>query len=198
MEAYSNLSPLQFSKAIQALTIADAVQLDQPNRMQLNQLANSDTDEFLVLQICAIGDYLDKPMNPEKACMIVADLFEKYWYFTLNDVLMFLKRGRQGAYNEDRQIVTQYNAQTILMWASKYEVERTEYISKERTKENQMRKAEPISELPQDLYKGAVYNPSNEAKKKREQESEYSKAKAQYFYHKQNGTLDEFLNLKTI
>jgi hypothetical protein len=199
VEQYEKLSPMQFQKLLQRLTIADAVMLDWEGREQLNQLHGTTTDEFIVAQIISIGEYLDKSMSIEKACQVVADIFEKYWFFTLNDVLLFLKKGRQGEYNEHGQISLQYNPQTILLWAGKYEVERTEYISKQRIAENQERKSDSSMEvLYQDLYKGAVYSPENENRQSRQKEQQYSSYKAKYAYHKANGSLDEFLGLKDV
>jgi hypothetical protein len=213
---YANLHPLVLQKAVQALTLSEAIQLDEPTKKQLSQHVREgfECEMFLANQIMKLGDYLEKTISLEKACQMIGDLIEVYYYYTINDVLLLLKKGRQATYNEEGQISIQFNAQTLMNWAAKYDLERTEYISKQRIAESQRLKNIPTdfiqtTALPEakepskesgftdisDFYKNAQYNPEQSQKQNTLRiQKETKEYKARFEQHKANGTLTEFLD----
>ena len=127
MEAFSK-SPMQFCKNISNRITSIKEVLDNEMPIQLSELKRTSPAQLSAVLIKFIEGTIDwfgykkDEMPDSRIEMLIASIMEKYYYFTIEDVCLCFKRGREN--DSYDKFYGRLDCSVFLKWFAKYDKER--------------------------------------------------------------------------
>lgn len=127
MAAFSK-SPMQFCKNISNRITSIKEVLDNEMPIQLSELKRTSPAQLSAVLIKFIEGTIDwfgfkkDEMPDSRIEMLIASIMEKYYYFTIEDVCLCFKRGREN--DSYDKLYGRLDCSVFLKWFAKYDKER--------------------------------------------------------------------------
>lgn len=120
--------PMQYCKSISNRITSIKEVLDNENPIQLSELRRTSPAQLSAVLIKFIEGTLDwfgykkEEMPDSRVSMLVSSIMEKYFYFTIEDVCLCFKRGRESESYD--KFYGRLDCSVFLKWFAKYDKER--------------------------------------------------------------------------
>ena len=120
--------PMQYCKSISNRITSIKEVLDNENPIQLSELKRTSPAQITAVLIKFIEGTLDwfgykkEEMPDSRVSMLVSSIMEKYFYFTIEDVCLCFKRGRENESYD--KFYGRLDCSVFLKWFAKYDKER--------------------------------------------------------------------------
>ena len=120
--------PMQYCKSISNRITSIKEVLDNENPIQLSELKRTSPAQLSAVLIKFIEGTLDwfgykkEEMPDSRVSMLVGSIMEKYFYFTIEDVCLCFKRGREN--DSYDKFYGRLDCSVFLKWFAKYDKER--------------------------------------------------------------------------
>lgn len=127
IKAFSAM-PMQYCKSISNRITSIKEVLDNENPIQLSELRRTSPAQLSAVLIKFIEGTLDwfgykkEEMPDSRVSMLVSSIMEKYFYFTIEDVCLCFKRGRESESYD--KFYGRLDCSVFLKWFAKYDKER--------------------------------------------------------------------------
>ena len=127
IKAFSAM-PMQYCKSISNRITSIKEVLDNENPIQLSELKRTSPAQLSAVLIKFIEGTLDwfgykkEEMPDSRVSMLVGSIMEKYFYFTIEDVCLCFKRGREN--DSYDKFYGRLDCSVFLKWFAKYDKER--------------------------------------------------------------------------
>lgn len=145
---------MQYCKSISNRITSIKEVLDNDNPIQLSELKRTAPIQLSAVLIKFIEGTIDwfgykkDDMPDSRISMLVNSIIEKYFYFTIEDVCLCFKRGREN--DSYDKFYGRLDCSVFLKWFAKYDKEREEAVQSHPS--NNL-KVEDYNGIPYELYK---------------------------------------------
>lgn len=145
---------MQYCKSISNRITSIKEVLDNDNPIQLSELKRTAPVQLSAVLIKFIEGTIDwlgykkDDMPDSRISMLVNSIIEKYFYFTIEDVCLCFKRGREN--DSYDKFYGRLDCSVFLRWFAKYDKEREEAVQSHPS--NNLR-VEDYNGVPYELYK---------------------------------------------
>ena len=145
---------MQYCKSISNRITSIKEVLDNDNPIQLSELKRTAPVQLSAVLIKFIEGTIDwfgykkDDMPDSRISMLVNSIIEKYFYFTIEDVCLCFKRGREN--DSYDKFYGRLDCSVFLRWFAKYDKEREEAVQSHPS--NNL-KVEDYNGVPYELYK---------------------------------------------
>ena len=155
------------------LTIATAVDLNNPDRKQLSAYNPQLCLMAIVRLLNNATKFFGNTAFEIEVALELADLVRtEYWFMTIGDIALCFRQAKTGKYRIEGQFQEQANTSTIFRWLDAYNAERMRHIEAQRIKERAAHENEkPANNDLSAMYAKAKYKPEANSRER---------AKAQY------------------